>query len=1045
MNIAVIGFDIHNTDLALQTEFPIFMSQLSETLLGSGAEESEVINFPVSQESDVTAATEITSAKDGTEILTGGRSLRNVILFSVILLLVAEWIIYVRQVHTNKKKQFLAVRFLVLFLIILAMAGVSIPKKQKMSETIFLVDLSDSMTANREEIREYLQKTIGDMPQKNRYGIVAFGKETAVEQFLTDQKIFSEFTVAPVTSATNIEKAVQAATGMFDEDVGKQLILITDGCENEGNMSLSATTLKENDVEFYALTMEDSVGGGHEVYIDDLTAPKVIHVGDHYNVTVSVTSNVETEASLLLYAGRNLKGQQEIHLNKGNNRFVFEDVGEEGTIAQYKAVLEAEKDTISVNNTYVTFAQIEARPKVLLVEGKAEEGNEFEKVLQAANIDYDKVTPVGVPTSISELNRYKAVITLDVYYEDLRNGFADALETYVKEYAGGYICIGGENSYALGGYRGTELEAILPVDMDLQGEKEIPKMAMTMVIDQSGSMTDVASDNSSVTSLDLAKQAAISGVSELRNTDEAGVLAFDDRFNWTVPLAVAEDMESVKEQIRTIGLGGGTSIYPALQEAYEKTLKSDAKLKHIVLLTDGQDEFRDYGSLIHLLNDAQITLSTVAVGEGADTLLLSDLADRCGGRYYYTDVNNSIPRIFAQEVYLSTRSYLVNGDFVPIMGGSHDILNGVIEEGWPSFLGYVATSAKQSADVILESEEGDPLLAAWQCGLGRTVAWTSDGNNEWTADFAGWDNYPALWSNIVNYVISDTELGEDNLEVKKEGNTATISYETKEYDKNTTVTAVITDEEGNTKEVLLDAVKPGAFETNLDMDEIGVYSVNVRKYSGEEILKNYNTAYANQYSAEYQFAKQDADFATFVKQAGGTEITFDHNIWREDQKAIRTKMSLTVPLLILAIFLFLVDIIIRRFSVDLALYIRSGFSWIGQHTIGVFVKKIRDAGGRRKDRTKAVDHKTMSDPATEGREPVGANSEREADINGGEPGMNPEKDVTLKKAAKKASKIANPSSESSGKHTRGDKASGNTGQNEKLDMNQLLKKKQERS
>ena len=240
-----------------------------------------------------------------------------------------------------------------------------------------------------------------------------------------------------------------------------------------------------------------------------------------------------------------------------------------------------------------------------------------------------------------------------------------------------------------------------------------------------------------------------------------------------------------------------------------------------------------------------------------------------------------------------------------------------MDDGCPAFLGYVAATAKQAADVILESDREDPVLSTWQYGLGRTVAWNSDGNNEWTARYAAWDNYPMLWSNIINYVISDSELGEDDLEVAKEGNTASITYQTKDYDKDTKVKAVVTDENGNAKEVSLEALKPGVFGTDLDVSEVGVYSVSIRKMSGEEIVKNYNTAYANQYSAEYQFTDSDTDLASFVRQAAGQEITLSDNVWKQNQNTVKSRVSLTVPLLVLAIFLFLLDIIIRRFSIDL--------------------------------------------------------------------------------------------------------------------------------
>lgn len=1020
--VGVIGFDIHDTDLALQTEFPIVMSQLGDYLLGSTAETEEIINFPAGEESNVTPVESMSIEGTHTGTRAGGRAIRNFLLMLVIVVLLIEWIVYVRQVYSAKKKQFLAVRLLVLLTVILAMAGVSISQKQKRTETIFLVDISDSMKDNLEEMEQYLRQTVSDMPEKNYVGIVAFGKDTAVDQFLSDKKIFSGFTAAPVTTATNIERAVTGACSMFDEGVAKRLVLVTDGAENEGNMSIAAAALKGSDVELLSIAMEDSISGNSEVYIDGVTVPSVIHAGDYYNVTVSVTANIETNAVLSLYAGRTMKGQQQIHLTKGNNQFVFEDVGEEGTIAQYRAVIEPDVDTVSVNNSYVTFAEIEARPKILLVEGKAGEGSEFEKVLEAAGMDYDRVTPKGTPTALSALNQYKAVITLDVYYDDLREGFVNALQSYVKDYAGGYACIGGENSYALGNYRDTVLEEILPVDMDLQGEKEIPKMAMVMVIDQSGSMTSPSADNSSITGLDLAKQAAISGVSEVRETDEVGVLAFDDKYNWVVPVTQADDIDEIESAIRSIGYGGGTSIYPALEQAYQQILNSDAMLKHIILLTDGQDSYDGYDQLLEEINAAGITVSTVAVGSDSDQNMLSNIAETCGGRFYYTDVNNSIPRIFAQEVYLSTNTYLINEEFYPTITSNSEILSDVMTDGCPALWGYIAATPKQTADVILESHRKDPILSTWQYGLGRTVAWNSDGNNEWTAQYADWDKYPLLWSNILNYIISDMELGEDHLEVQKEGNSVVIRYETPEYDTDTSVSAVVMGEDGTGNEIRLNAVKPGVFEATVDIDEVGIYSMNIRKSSGEEILKNYNTAYANQYSAEYQFANAAMDYTSFIRQAGGKEITFADNIWEEKQEMVKAKTSLTVPLLILAMLLFLFDIIIRRFSIDMLGYVRNGWN-----AVSGLAAAQRERFGKKNagDASKRMDVEKLQ-KAKSGQE-IGYQTEQSKD--------------NVTEEEKRKNVVAGISRKQDKKEH---KTQTDDNQNEKLDMNQLLQKKRER-
>ena len=960
--ISVTGFDIHDTDFALQTEFPIFISELEEALLSNDSALVLLDNFPSTSESDVTAASDENTEGSGSIVFSGGRNIRNLLLVLTLILLVIEWLVYIRQVHTNKKLQYLIVRIFAMLLIILAMAGITVSAKGKNTETVFVVDVSDSMGENTEDIISYINSQLADMPEDNSYAVVVFGEDASCWQFMTDSGTLPSFTADVISSSTNIEKAVQMGANIFDDDSYKRMVLITDGGENEGDMSLAVKTLSGNDIELICVQMESSFGESAEVYIDSLDVPSVIHEGDNYNVTVTVESNVETEAVLTLYEGRNVKEQRNILVTKGTNKFVFTDTGESGTIASYKAVIEPVSDTEYVNNTYVTYAEIDARPRILLIEGTVGEAEEFEKVLEAANVDYDVVSPKAVPVTISALTEYKAVITLDVYYDDLKSGFISALDTYIKDYAGGYICIGGENSYALGGYKNTVLEDVLPVYMDLQGENEVPKLSMTMVIDQSGSMSSPATDGSPVTGLTLAKQAAIAATDELRTTDDVGVLAFDDTYNWVVPLSEASDIDSITEAIEAIGYGGGTSIYPALESAYEKTLESDAVLKHIILLTDGQDEYNNYDDLILKINEAGITVSTVAVGADADTETLQHLAEACGGRYYYTDVNNSIPRIFAQEVYLSTMTYLVNEEFYPVLTSSNRMTEGIFDDGIPALYGYVATTAKETADVILESENGDPVLATWQYGLGKTVAWCSDGTNEWTAEFALWEDYPYFWSNIINYVITDTGSGEDVIEITEADNMTNISLETSEYDSDTTVTAVITNDEGESFEVGLNAVKPGSFEADVDLSEVGVYSISIRKNSGDEIISSYNTAVASQYSKEYKFSDSDTNLEAFCTLAEGEMLTLSDSIWTSAQKDVTVRKSLTMLFLILALLVLMFDIIIRRLALNPAAKIASAVSKVCHLVSKPFIKMRQKNSAGKQSKAKTLKTSEIAKP-----------------------------------------------------------------------------------
>lgn len=247
---------------------------------------------------------------------------------------------------------------------------------------------------------------------------------------------------------------------------------------------------------------------------------------------------------------------------------------------------------------------------------------------------------------------------------------------------------------------------------------------MTLVIDHSGSMTDASDGGKS--KLEYAKEAAAAAVNNLRSTDIVGIESFDDGYHWQVKPIRLTDRDDVLSKIYGIKDGGGTSIYPALKEAYEQMTKvstNDAQIKHIVLLTDGQDTYHGYDDLLKDMNDHKITLSTVAVGSDADVNILRTLADKGKGRFYQTNAGTGLSRIFAQEVFLSQGEYLVNKTFTPVITANSDILEQLGEGGFPEMLGYVGTTLKSNATaVLMDDKKESPILATWQYGLGTTAA-----------------------------------------------------------------------------------------------------------------------------------------------------------------------------------------------------------------------------------------------------------------------------------------------------------------------------------
>ncbi len=201
----------------------------------------------------------------------------------------------------------------------------------------------------------------------------------------------------------------------------------------------------------------------------------------------------------------------------------------------------------------------------------------------------------------------------------------EVARTYVQDLGGGLIMLGGDQSFGLGGYYKTTLEEILPVRSDFEKEKEKPSLAMMLVIDKSGSMGGEK--------IEMAKEAARAAVELLGPSDKVGVLAFEGENFWVSELHPCTDKGFVLDRIAGLEAGGGTVMAPAMEEAHEALRGAVAKLKHVIILTDGISAPGDFEGIAQAMAADRITVSTVAMGGDADQQLLEEIARIGNGRY----------------------------------------------------------------------------------------------------------------------------------------------------------------------------------------------------------------------------------------------------------------------------------------------------------------------------------------------------------------------------------------------------------------------------
>lgn len=840
--------------------------------------------------------------------------------YPLMLILFPVFIVYLlcvsrglTRLSKTKKRVILGLRITILLLLILSLAGFGLKISSKYTTTVFLVDSSDSAKASKDIAEKFIKESIESKGKNDKVGVASFGADVAAELTPTLSPRFFSLQAKINSKFTNFENALNYVISMIPADDNKRVVLVSDGEENAGNAFSVVNILKEKGISLDVFELESIVK--NDVQITSMDVPRFVRLNEQFDVFIKVDSNVRTAGTLKLYRDSQLISSTDVEIQAGENNFVFPQTAKEGGLITYTAEIEAIDDGVSQNNENSAFVYVEDVASILIIEGEEGEARELEKILEG-DVKTEVILPEAVPKGIEYFQKYDAFVISNVSAERLEKEIMENIEKSVRNMGKGLLVTGGEESYALGGYKDTPLEAALPVNMGVKSDEEHPNLGLLLVLDKSSSMS---SGGFGIPNIELAKEAAIRATEVLTQYDYIGVIAFDEASQWVVKTQKLDNLKKVQDSIGTIRAGGGTSILPALKEAV-RSLKedTDAKLKHIILLTDGMAERSGYGPVINEMEREGITLSTVALGEGADTGLLSLLAEQGGGRYYYVDEFTDMPKIFAKETTIAAKTYINNKQFTPVLRSYLPILDDI--ESIPDLYGYIRTSKKPSSRVVFSSDEDEPILATWHYGLGRSAAWTSDIKGMWTEDWMNWEESPRFWKNLISWLVQKKVHDGYVVSGGTEGGKGFIEFTmpVEEIVEDGKVEAIIIGPSGEEEETKLEVFSPGVYKGEFSAEETGVYIANVRINSGEETINTVVGGILVPYSPEYNLIKTNGKelLERLVYESGGRVIKNADEVFSGDIDKIENINDITDILLLLALVLFIIDIAIRRLNIS---------------------------------------------------------------------------------------------------------------------------------
>jgi Mg-chelatase subunit ChlD len=657
-----------------------------------------------------------------------------------------------------------------LVLILLAMCGLALKLPSRTGSIVVIADRSLSMPAaagaSEKEAIDIIQNGMG---AKDTLGVVTFGERAAIEQ-APQRGEFAGFVNDVGADQSNLAEAIDKALSLIPRDATGRILVLSDGrwTGKDPTGAASRSAMRGVGIDYRSLQRTSA----NDVAIAQIDAPGVVSPGESFMITAWVSSPVQQDVTFELLRGGQRLASGSKSMPSGLGRLTFRDQAPEpGTNIYSLKVVGAGEDPVPENNTAKILVGVQGPRPMLCVTQSTASG--LVRLLKAGGLNVKAQAPESARWSLEELSKYSSVLIENVPAEKIGPNGMENIAAWVKEAGAGLMMTGGKNAYGPGGYFRSQLEPIMPVSMELRQEHRKLALAIVVTLDRSGSMAVPAGGGRS--KMDLANIAAVQVLDLLSPVDELGVIAVDSSPHTIVDLAPLNEPSSIRKKILRIdSQGGGIFIYEALAASAQMLVDAKAGTRHIMLFADAADseEPGNYRELIEKCRQAGITLSVIGLGKETDqdAELLRDIARRGGGRIFFTDNPEELPRLFAQDTFVVARStFLEEQTQIQLTGGLVS-LTGKQFEAPPPIGGYNLCYLRPEASLAAVSvdEYKAPVVATWQAGAGRALCYTGEADGAYAGSMSRWKDVGELFTSMARWTAGDENTLPGNIMATQE-------------------------------------------------------------------------------------------------------------------------------------------------------------------------------------------------------------------------------------------------------------------------------------
>ena len=662
-------------------------------------------------------------------------------------------------------------RALVLLFTALALAQLAIKLPDRAGTVVVVADRSESMPQNsgaaEKEIISLLYKSMGP---RDQYGVVAFGRDAAVEQS-PQRTEFGGFTAQVGTDHSSLDDGIESALSLIPTDGGGRILVLSDGKWTGKDPAAAAARAAGRGVAVdYRLITRPQV---NDVAIQSFLTPPTVQPGQAFVLSAWVQTPTDQEIQYQLRRGDDILSSGTKAVTAGLTRLMFRDRAGQAGVNEYTITIQGAKDDpVPENNTARALVGVEGAKPVLIVSSAGEKSG-LVKLLRGGFVDVAGRTPQQCNWSLEQLAQYSAVILENVPAGQLGMSGMASLASWVEDTGSGLAMTGGQKSYGPGGYFKSPLERILPISMEMRREHRKMSLAVVVALDRSGSMSMPAGGGR--IKMDLADLGTVQVMDLLSPMDEIGVFAVDTVPHEIVPLDTVEHNAGYRSKILAIGSeGGGIYIYEALVASAGMIQGAKAQTRHVILFSDAADaeQSAHYEDIVGKLRDADVTVSVVGLGteHDCDAAMLKDLARRGGGECYFSNDPDEIPRIFAQDTFTIARSTFIDQPTAFSLTAGYSLLGAQLASTPPSLGGYNLCYLRPQANLaaVTGDEYKAPVVASWNAGNGRVLCYLGEADGKYSGEVAKWNQAGEFYTTLARWVAGKHQPLPDSLLLQQE-------------------------------------------------------------------------------------------------------------------------------------------------------------------------------------------------------------------------------------------------------------------------------------